>query len=265
MVYLLSSQREVMDQVLKQEFISHWELYFPGEPLPITFEISPDLRGMQKAKSSQTWRCFVCDLAKVRKGADLAFDGESITCQGGRRYCGYQQDLSPDFRYFLSHGIEGKLEGERYKKSPELVDEYRNQLRIVPASGKYLLFKRWDMLTADDSPSVVIFFARGEVLSGLFTLANFDSHDPFGVITPMGSGCSSIVYYPWYEEQSDDPKAVLGMMDPSARPCIPLDMMTFAVPIKKFTAMVRNMNDSFLITPTWDKVKGKIQLSQKKV
>ncbi len=37
----------------------------------------------------------------------------------------------PDFEYFLSCGIPGKLEGERYKKSPEMVKEY---LKHTPAT-----------------------------------------------------------------------------------------------------------------------------------
>lgn len=252
-----------MDLILKDEFIRLWMKYFPGEPLPITFEISPELRDLQKAKKSETWRCFVCDLTRVRSGKDLAFDTDSITCRGGRRYCGYEVNLMPDFNYFLSYGIEGKVEGERYKKSPELVDQWQKEISPVPSTGKYLLFKRWDNLNGDDNPSVVIFYSRAEVISGLFTLANFDRADPFGVITPMGAGCSSIVYYPWHEQQSDDPRAVLGMMDPSARPCVPLDVLTFAVPMKKFITMVRDMEESFLTTPTWDRVKNKITQSSR--
>ena len=67
------------------------------------------------------------------------------------------------------------------------------------------------MLTETDNPDVVIFFAHPEVMSGLFTLANFDQTDPNGVICPMGAGCSSIILYPWPEQQKDEPKVVLGM------------------------------------------------------
>ena len=143
------------------------------------------------------------------------------------------------------------------------MDTWQEEIQIIPASGRYLLFKRWDMLKTDDNPSVVIFYARTEVLSGLFTLANYERADPYGVVMPMGAGCSSLVHYPWHEEQSDDPKAVLGMMDPSARPCVPLDILTFAVPMKKFIRMVADMDESFLCTATWDKVKQKILQSQK--
>lgn len=250
-----------MDRSLKEEFIVKWSSYFPDEPLPITFEFSSELRGVEKAGEHDGWRCFVCDLTRVRKGKDTAFGEGSISCRGGKRYCGYEQETPPDFRYFLSSGIAGKMEGERYKKTPELVDEWQGDLKILPSKGQYLIMKRWDHLTEEDSPVAVIFFARGEVLSGLFTLANYDRSDPFGVITPMGAGCSSIIHYPWHEAQADDPRAVLGMMDPSARPCIPLDTLTFAVPMKKFATMVRDMEECFLINPDWDKVRKKIEKS----
>jgi len=38
------------------------------------------------------------------------------------------------------------------------------------------------------------------------------------------------------------------MLDVSARPCVPSDVMTFAVPMAKFTSMVADMEESFLVT-----------------
>jgi len=54
---------------------------------------------------------------------------------------------------------------------------------------------------------------------------------------------------------------VLGMFDPSARPCVPVDVLTFAIPFKKFEKMIAYMEQSFLITKTWGKVKVKIARS----
>ena len=48
---------------------------------------------------------------------------------------------------------------------------------------------------------VAIFFAPPNVLSGLFTLANFDEPLPNGVIAHFGAGCASIVDYPYKELQ----------------------------------------------------------------
>ena len=193
-----------------------------------------------------------------RNGTPLALDARSISCRGGLMYTGYSDERPPDFRYFLSYGKAGGVEGERYKQTPEIVDAWQKNISPLPSQGKDIVFTRWDQLAEDDNPEVVIFFARPEVISGLFTLANFDQSDPNGVICPMGAGCSSIIYYPWLEQQKEDPRAVLGMFDPSARPCVPLDMLTMAFPMKKFARVIGYMEKSFLITKTWNTVQKKI-------
>lgn len=58
---------------------------------------------------------------------------------------------------------------------------------------------------------------------------------------------------------SERPRAVLGMFDPSARPCVPKDYLSFAVPMKKFVRMIDYMEESFLIKQTWKKVLKKIR------
>ena len=111
-----------------------------------------------------------------------------------------------------------------------------------------------------DKPLVAIFFAPPDVLSGLFTLANFDEPQPNGVIATFCAGCASIVYYTYKEElQSSEPRAVLGMFDVSARPCVPSSVLTFAVPWSKYVRMVDNMKESFLITKSWNKVRTRMK------
>jgi hypothetical protein len=63
------------------------------------------------------------------------------------------------------------------------------------------LFKRWDNITENDEPEVVIFFATPDVLSGLFTLSGYDREDMHGNIAPFGAGCASIVQYPLLESK----------------------------------------------------------------
>ena len=53
-------------------------------------------------------------------------------------------------------------------------------------------------------------------------------------------------------------RAVIGMFDPSARPCVPANVLTFAVPYSRFEKMVSYMEESFLITGTWDTIKKRI-------
>lgn len=250
-----------MNSELRDKFIELWNDYFEGSDLPITFAIGTSGTG-KKAPIPKDWRCLVCDLARIRKGISLTFDQQSLSCSGAKFFLGYSRERSPEFRYFLSSGKPGVVEGERYKRTPEIVDESIRHQEQIPAEGKCYTFKRWDKLTQDDAPEVVIFFARPEILSGLFTLANFDQTDPNGgVICPFGSGCGSIIYYPWLEQQKVNPKAVLGMFDPSARPYVMVDILTMAIPMKKFVKMIGYMEESFLITETWEKVRRKIKKS----
>jgi hypothetical protein len=121
------------------------------------------------------------------------------------------------------------------------------------------LFKRWDMIEEADEPDVVVFFAQPDVLSGLFTLANFDAGDPNRVSCPFSSGCGSIFQYPYLEKEADCPKAVIGMFDVSARPFVPENVLSFSVPMKKFITMLDNIEESFLITDSWNKVQQRIK------
>jgi hypothetical protein len=86
------------------------------------------------------------------------------------------------------------------------------------------------------------------------SVANFDEPGSNGVFTPFCAGCTSIVQYPYAEKDSARPRAVIGMFDVSARPYVPKETLTFAVPMNKFCDMVENMDESFLITSSWKKV-----------
>ncbi len=254
-----------MDIVLRDRFTALWQKYFPGAELPITLEFRKESPAVQKVPPPEGWRCLICQLNRVRNGTPLVFDAHSISCPGGLMYSGFSAERPPDFRYFLSYGKPGVLEGERYKKTPEIVDSWEKTIPEISSEGKSMHFARWDQLGETDDPQVVIFFARPEVLSGLFTLANYDRSDPNGVICPMGAGCSSIILYPVLEEQKDEskevPKVVLGMFDPSARPCVPLDVLAIAFPMKRFEKVVGYMEESFLSTKEWERVAKKIQRS----
>jgi len=246
-----------MQTGLKEQFIQQWEKYFPGAALPIAFYYADQEPQAELVKPTPGYSCLIRQLEKVRVGESLSFDANSVGCFGGKYYLGFRQSLRKNFNYFLSCGIPGELEGERYKASPELVDrQYKNNPPLV-APKPLIVFKRWDKLAESDEPAVVIFFAPADVISGLFTLANYDESDPEAVIAPMGSGCSSIVQNPLKEAQSSHPKVVLGMFDVSARPWVQPGDLTLSVPWQKFTRMVDEMDESFLITPSWEKVRSR--------
>jgi hypothetical protein len=247
-----------MDTTVKNVFSLLWRKYFNGAELPICFYYTNEGGSTDKVKPGSVSRCLIGALSEVRKGRSLCFDADSIGCPGGRRYAGFADKLMPNFEYFLSCGIPGKMQGERYKKSPELVREVMKLWPVFRAPGRFIVFKRWDLLGESDQPEVVTFFARPDVLAGLFTLASFDEAEPNGVIAPFGSGCSSIIQHPYIEGKSDRPRGVIGMFDISARPFVPPEVLTFSVPMAKFVRMIGNAEESFLITDSWRKVQERI-------
>ncbi len=248
-----------MDSKLKDKFQRLWAEYFPNAELPIAFCYMDHATGLECVPTPHEHRCVIADLGAVRKGESVCFNASSLGCPGAKRYFGFSQTLMPGFEYFLSCGIPGKLEGERYKKSPEIVLEMMKNAHVFVALKQFIVFKRWDHLEEEDAPEAVIFFARPDVLSGLFTLSGFDESDPHALMAPFCAGCASIVQYPCLEQAKEHPRPVLGMFDVSARPWVQKDVLSFAVPMKKLTGMVENMEESFLITRSWAKVQARIK------
>ncbi len=249
-----------MEKGIRDRFIALWERYFDGAELPIAFfytdsPASPETETTGPSKP----RCVIAHLPKAGRGETLRLEAGSIGCAGGRRYLGFAEEIRPDFEYFLSCGIPGQLEGERYKKSPELVRELMEIAPKFAAPAKYAVFKRWDKLEEADEPDVVIFIAEPDVLSGLFTLANFEEADPNGVFAPFSAGCGSIVQYPYLEKHSKRPRCVLGMFDVSARPYVHENVLAFSAPMNKFTRMIESVDESFLTGSAWHKLRARLQ------
>ena len=248
-----------MEAARRDMFLQLWRKHFGEAELPIAVFYTDDMPE-DACDAAGAERCVIGQLHVAREGKTLCFDADSLGCSGARRYFGFTYEISmPDFEYFLSYGIPGKVRGERYKKSPEIVRESTKYTPSFEAPGKRIVFKRWDRLGPDDEPEIAVFFAKQDVLAGLFTLANFDEAEPNAVICPFGSGCGSIVYHPYMELRSDRPRCVMGMFDISARPYVGENTLSFAVPITKFERMVDNMDESFLITDSWRELYQRIR------
>ena len=250
-----------MDIKFKEDFIVLWKRFFGEAELPIAFYYTNEEGHAELVKPDTIARgCVFPALSLVRKGRALCFDAESGGCPGRQISPGFREYIEePDDKYFASYGIPGKIEGERYLKTPEIAAEAIKLYPSFKAPARFIVFKRWDLLNESDEPEVVIFFACPDVLSGLFLLANFEEAEPNGVFTPWGAGCFSIVTYPFLEKDSARPRAVIGLFDVSARPYIPENTLSFSVPMRKFERMVRNMEESFLTTNSWKAVQKRIQ------
>jgi len=243
--------REVQDA-----FLPRWDRYFPGADLPLAFWYE---NGSQPPAPRARARCVICELARARSGERVWLDADCTLCGGGKRFLGFAGELRPGFEHFLSRGIPGKMEGERYKKTPEIVRGLMAGSPRFEAPGRFIVFSRLDGVLSSDPPLAVIFFSPPDVLSGLFTLAGYDEPGREAVAAPFGAGCDTVVQEVVAEGRSPRPRAVLGMFDVTARPCVPPDVLSFAAPWEKFTRMVADMDESFLSTPSWDKVRERIR------
>ncbi|MCX6000417.1 MAG: DUF169 domain-containing protein [Chloroflexi bacterium] len=135
-----------MSMGLKDKFGLLWRKYFDNVDLPITLYYTEEAGNAEMVKPGSVPTCLIGALPGVREGSPLCFDGDSIGCLGGRRYTGFAEKLRPNFEYLLSCGIPGKMRGERYKKSPELVKEAMKHSPAFKAWARFIVFKRWDLL-----------------------------------------------------------------------------------------------------------------------
>ena len=247
-----------MDASLKEKFLDRWEKYFGTADLPIVFFYSDDESNEEYLRPTEGFSCMIAQLKLARDGQTVSFTPETIGCGGGVRYSGFPTEPDPNLPHFLSCGVPGQFEGLRLKRTPELVEGLAGTASIPPAEGTYLVSKRIDRIETGDDPQVVAWFATPDVMAALFHLAAFDTQDRNCVISPQAAGCGSIIGYPLAERDRKDPRGIIGMFDISARPYVKADMLTFAAPMALFARMVEAMDESFLITESWKKIKKRI-------
>ncbi len=203
--------------------------------------------------------CMIGLLQNARKkGKTVFFDKNHFGCPGGGYYMGLLESSRPNIEYFLSCGIPGEMEGERYIKTPELAREFFKKRKPRLAPAPYCVFKPIEKFQNEVKPEVVVFFGSPDILSGLFTLTNYALETTEAVYAPFGSGCSTILTYPLKEAEKEQPRAILGMFDVSARPMVENEILTLAMPYPIFLKLLENVQGSFLETESWKKVLKRI-------
>jgi len=213
------------------------------------------------------WKNFQCVLGRIwlarKKNVAAYFSAERFGCLGGAFYLGYNQPQLEFIVHYVSTGIPGAVEGERYLPSPEATRAFFDLVTPEPAPAKYAVFKPLTDFGEDETPRLVSWFARPEVVSGLHQLAAFVTDDMEAVASPFGAGCTNLVAWPLKYLQDGAFKAVLGGWDPSCRKFLKTDEITFTVPLKMFEMMLDRWEDSFLTAPTWGQMKKKIGRSRR--
>lgn len=245
-----------MDLKVKERFIKAWNKYFNGSEMPIACFYTNELNNIEfpdaPEPNAMGFTCIFSQIAPVRKGRGRAFNMQNLGCFGSFLPFGFDIRITDDVKHYICNI-------ERVKKSHKHVDSMYEHRPPRQAPADYLVFKRWDTLDESDEPQAVFFLGSPDVIAGLHGLANFDSMTPQDVIAPSGTGCDLIVGYPMLELESDQPRAVLGALDPSVRIRFKSHILTFAVPWTKLLNMLDNMDESFLTTDNWSKVKTRIK------
>ncbi len=238
------------------------------------------------------WGCIMWLLANAARGEISCCDRDTFGCVGGGVGMGfgnqYKNFIGGEecFHYFLStgnknwakgreNGTELKqymnndtheefINGEGYLKSPDLVRDYVRNLPITEISSRYVVFKPIGLVdSGNEIPEAVIFLADADQLSALVVLANYARRDNESVIVPFAAGCQTIGIYPYNEMKSENPRAVIGLTDISARVHIRKyigdGFMTFTVPFSMFEEMESNVEGSFLERSIWNELLEKKQ------
>jgi len=231
------------------------------------------------------WGCVMWLVAHAAKGKTAVADIKTFGCFGGGVGLGFGNQYKnfpggeEGFCHFLSAGNAAReggpelaekikpfmraeaydnfLHGERYVKTPALVDKFIKALPLTEIPEPYVVFKSLDKVeVAKEKPQTIIFFVNPDQLSALVVLANYGRGDNENVIIPYAAGCQTIGIYPYREANSERPRAVVGLTDLSARVYIrkqlgDANFMTFAAPFALFKEMEQNIPGSFLERHTW--------------
>ena len=230
------------------------------------------------------WGCVMWMLANAAKGRVAAFDEKTYGCWGGGVGLGFGNQYlnfpgGPECFYrFLSTGnadsemgravakkiepfvdkdfLEDFLYGEGFIKTPELVKEFVDGMPIMQIPARYVIFKPLDKVELDkEKPEIIIFLADPDQVSALVILTNYGGNGNENAIIPYAAGCQTIGIYPYREARSENPRAVVGLTDLSARNNLKKqlgrNLLSFAVGLNMFHQMEENVNGSFLQRTTW--------------
>jgi uncharacterized protein (DUF169 family) len=225
------------------------------------------------------WGCVMALVSSAAKGKICAAKRETVGCAGGAIGMGFTATYQTmpggtTIDQFLSTGNPDILgtedgrqmaernpdiaKGERYMKTPALAREFVESLPRREIPTKYILIKPLDKVDEGEDIRSVVFLANPDQLSALIVLANYFQYGNNNVMVPQGAGCQQIGILTYEQGESDEPKAIIGLTDLSARKItdksLGRDILTFSVPYKMFKEMDKNVEGSFLERDTWKEV-----------
>ena len=232
-----------------KNFIENYrEAFGETAQLPLIFGYSD----IAIAETKKIGGCFFKGLQEAREGNGVSLSVDVIGCGGGKLYTGFA-----DMPEYVANFVSLK---EKYKLTPEMVVDYINSLELKKTTKRYLNFQRIDKVESLDWAEGVLFYATPDMLSGLCGWAFFDNNHNDAVVTRFGSGCSTVVSMTIAENARQGHQCFLGLLDPSVRPWVGENELSFAVPMSRFTVMMKTMRQCFLFdAPAWQRLKTRMK------
>ncbi len=232
---------------LREFIVSYREAFGGGAQLPLLFGYSDT----PVAQTAKIGGCFFKGLQAAREGAPVTLSVEVIGCGGGKLYTGFS-DMPERVPNFVSLT-------EKYKRTPEMVADYVKSLEMPRATKPYLNFVKADQAESLEGFEGVMFYATPDMLSGLCGWAFYDTNEPDGVVARFGSGCSTVISMAVVENARSGHRCFLELLDPSVRPWVGKDELSFTVPMSRFRTMLSTMRECFLFdSHAWERVKARM-------
>lgn len=137
--------------------------------------------------------------------------------------------------------------------------KFVENLPMIQIPARYMIFKPLSQVDlAREEPSSVLFLVIPDRLSALLVLANYEGPAGDNAIIPWAAGCQSLGIFTLREARSAHPRAVVGMVDISARRYMNRqfgsDLLTFSVVFSMFLTMEGNVAGSFLEREQWQEL-----------
>jgi hypothetical protein len=209
--------------------------------------------------------CIFRNLWLARKKEKAAWlSHEACGCMGGGYFAGiYAPYLDRNVSFVSIGDPAANIEGEHYLPSKESMRAFLDDCAPPLGAGKYCVLKPLRQFSGQERPLAVVFFARPEVITGLFSLAVYTVGHHEAVASPFGAGCTNIIAWPLVYERRGLERAVLGGFDPSVRRFMGTDELSFAIPIKLYAKMLDRMEESALGRKHWERNRLKAQRSRR--